>query len=270
MRIPGLTRWLAAGMFVAQASVAAAQNDTPLQTLPEPRVEASKASTQGDDILTRPAWKALFTDTLVDFKNFPSRETAWWLTAGTAAAVASHPADTSVGRSLSSSPLLHETTESGAWLGSTPFQLGAAAATYFIGRATDSARVASVGADLVRGQIIAETLTYAMKQSFQRERPDGSGYSFPSGHASATFTSATVLQQHFGWKVGIPAYAVASYVAVSRVQERKHYLSDVAFGAALGIAAGRTVTIGHRHRLMLEATPTPGGAALSFTLNPKK
>jgi membrane-associated phospholipid phosphatase len=267
MRIPRLTRWLATIALVSQASVAAAQTETPLPKPPEPRVEAS---TPADDILTRPAWKALFTDTLVDFRRFPSRETAWWLTAGTGAAVLTHPADQTVDRSLSRSLLLHETTESGAWLGSTPFQLGAALATYFVGRSTDSPRVASVGADLVRGQILAETITFAMKQSFQRDRPQGSGYSFPSGHTSATFTSATVLQQHFGWKVGIPAYAVASYVAVSRVQNRNHYLSDVAFGAALGIAVGRTVTIGQRHRFMLEATPTPGGAALSFTLQPKK
>src|SRR5262245_9128659 len=101
MRIPGLTRWLAAAIVVAQAPVAAAQTDTPLLTAPEPRVDATPAaSTSANDILTRPAWKALFTDTLVDFKRFPSRETAWWLTAGTAAAVASHPADNSVGRSL--------------------------------------------------------------------------------------------------------------------------------------------------------------------------
>jgi membrane-associated phospholipid phosphatase len=169
--------------------------------------------------------------------------------------------------------VLHETTEAGAWLGSTPFQLGAALATYVIGRQTDSPRVVSVAADLVRGQLMIETLTFAMKESFQRNRPlgsDASGYSFPSGHSGATFTSATVLQQHFGWRVGIPAYAVASYVAVSRVQQRQHFLSDVVFGAALGIAAGRTVSIGHNRRLMLDVAPMPGGGAVSFTLQPRK
>ena len=80
------------------------------------------------------------------------------------------------------------------------------------------------------------------------ERPartsDGTEFSFPSGHSAATFASATVLQRHFGWKVGVPAFAVASYVAASRVQEKRHFLSDVAFGATLGIIAGRTVTVG--------------------------
>ena len=42
-----------------------------------------------------------------------------------------------------------------------------------------------------------------------------------------------------------PAYAVAAYVGASRVQAGKHFTSDVVFGAALGIVAGRTVTLGN-------------------------
>ena len=38
----------------------------------------------------------------------------------------------------------------------------------------------------------------------------------PSGHAASAFTAATVLQRHYGLKTGIPAYAVAAYVAASR------------------------------------------------------
>jgi len=52
-----------------------------------------------------------------------------------------------------------------------------------------------------------------------------------------------VLQRHYGWKVGIPATVVAGYVATARVHDNRHYLSDVIFGAAMGIAAERTVTL---------------------------
>ena len=46
---------------------------------------------------------------------------------------------------------------------------------------------------------------------------------------------------------------------------RRHYLSDVTFGAALGVVAGRTITIGHAGpRLELAPQATPHGAALSF------
>jgi oxepin-CoA hydrolase/3-oxo-5,6-dehydrosuberyl-CoA semialdehyde dehydrogenase len=72
-------------------------------------------------------------------------------------------------------------------------------------------------------------------------------YSFPSGHAAITFAAATVLQQHLGYRAAIPTYAVASYVAMSRLHDNRHYASDVAFGAALGVVVGRSVTFHGRN-----------------------
>jgi membrane-associated phospholipid phosphatase len=129
-----------------------------------------------------------------------------------------------------------------------------------------SSCVARVGADLIQAQLLAEGLTFVFKEATRRSRPEGTGFSFPSGHTTVTFASATVLQRHFGWKVGLPAYAVASYVAMSRVEMKKHYLSDVAFGAALGIAAGRTVPIGHGQRLLISPMASPSGVGASFSL----
>jgi len=81
-----------------------------------------------------------------------------------------------------------------------------------------------------------------------------------------TFASATVLQRNLGWKAGIPAYAVAGYVAASRIQVRRHFLSDVTFGAALGITAGRAVTIGRGdHRFAVAPAAVPGGGGISLT-----
>ena len=60
---------------------------------------------------------------------------------------------------------------------------------------------------------------------------------------------------------------MASYIAASRIQEKRHFLSDVAFGAAIGIVAARTVTVGHGdRRLALTPVAVPGGAALSVSL----
>lgn len=110
-------------------------------------------------------------------------------------------------------------------------------------------------------------MTGAIKTAVGRTRPDGTQYSFPSGHSATTFASATVLQRNLGWKVGVPAYVVAGYVAASRVQVRRHFVSDVAFGAAVGIAAGRTVTIGRgAHRFALAPAAVPGGAGFTLTL----
>jgi undecaprenyl-diphosphatase len=61
--------------------------------------------------------------------------------------------------------------------------------------------------------------------------------SFPSGHATAAFTAATILA-HTGHG-DVFWYAAATVVAGSRVYVRMHHASDVVVGAALGLALGR-------------------------------
>jgi membrane-associated phospholipid phosphatase len=81
-----------------------------------------------------------------------------------------------------------------------------------------------------------------------------------------SFTIATVLQEHFGWKVGIPAFVAAAYTGVERVADNQHWASDVVFGAALGVASGRTVTIHVRHTKVSAApVPMPGGLGVTLT-----
>lgn len=53
---------------------------------------------------------------------------------------------------------------------------------------------------------------------------------------------AAFLQMRYGWALGGPAYAVASFVACSRVESKRHYTSDVVAGAAIGIG------MNHAHR----------------------
>jgi membrane-associated phospholipid phosphatase len=167
------------------------------------------------------------------------------LTLGSAAAFGVHSVDRDVTRDFGGMNVNNAFTP-GAVIGSTPFQLGASIAVYGLGRAFGHSCWATVGADLIQAQVMAEGLTFMIKEATRRSRPEGSGFSFPSGHTTITFASATVLQRHFGWKVGIPAYAAASYVGASRIQNRRHYLSDVTFGAALGVIAGRTTTLGRQ------------------------
>jgi undecaprenyl-diphosphatase len=66
------------------------------------------------------------------------------------------------------------------------------------------------------------------------DRPDSS--SFPSGHtaAAAAFTAAVAPS----WPVAAAVCAVpAAMVAFERVQSGAHYPSDVAAGAAIGLAS---------------------------------
>jgi membrane-associated phospholipid phosphatase len=67
-----------------------------------------------------------------------------------------------------------------------------------------------------------------------------------------------VLEDHYGWKVGLPAFLVASYTAASRVVANDHWTSDVVFGAALGMASARTVTIKFRESRLAVAPVVAG------------
>ncbi len=85
--------------------------------------------------------------------------------------------------------------------------------------------------------------TFALKYAIREERPNHDDhYSFPSAHSSASFSSAEFLRKRYGWEYGIPAYAVAAFVAFSRVQAKQHYVHDVVAGAAIGIASSYLFT----------------------------
>ena len=82
-----------------------------------------------------------------------------------------------------------------------------------------------------------------------------------------TFASATVLNRRYGWKVGVPAFGVASYVAASRVADGKHFLSDVFFGVAIGLVGGRTVTFDRGEtRVQVSPMPVAGGAGIQVSV----
>ena len=84
--------------------------------------------------------------------------------------------------------------------------------------------------------------TYALKYAIPKERPDGGGQSFVSGHTSAAFSGAAFIQRRYGWKYGIPAYLCASFVGWSRVKARKHDSDDVFRGAAIGLLSSYVFT----------------------------
>jgi hypothetical protein len=207
-----------------------------------------------------PSFSQLFRAVGKDFKNLPSRENAMILAIGGALAGASKPAERDLTEDWTRPGPEDKFLEPGAIIGNSYVHIGAAFALYAAGKASDNTRVGAFGADLVRAQILAQSTTFALKFAADRTRPNGEARSFPSGHTSTMFATATVVQRHFGWKAGVPAFAAAAYVGASRIDANKHYLSDVAFGAALGIIAGRTVTLGTRS-MKFAVTPVggPGG-----------
>jgi len=212
-------------------------------------------------------FKALVRDTIGDFKALPSKDTALWLAIGGGLALAVSPADDTFNENLAGDEW-GTFFALGKYLGYGWVQIGGAVATWAIGLKVDEqGKVAHLGLDLLRAQIVTQTITYALKYATQRERPDGSdNHSFPSGHASTTFATATVLTRHHGWKAAVPGYLVASYVALSRLHDNRHHLSDVAFGATVGLISGRTVTRHGRDSYALIPIVGPrGGVGIGIT-----
>ena len=132
--------------------------------------------------------------------------------------------------------------------GSTGATAGGAAmvplvgAMFVAGRFAPQGRFRSATYDFAQAMIVNGAYTSILKYSVQRTRPDGSNnLSFPSGHTSTAFSLAAVADHHYGWKIGVPAYVLASGIGLSRIEKDKHYLSDVLAGATLGIIVGRTV-----------------------------
>jgi len=201
-----------------------------------------------------------------DVKHIPRRNSVYWLAGGIAAAYAIHPADKTLNARLlgHSNPFVL-----GDYIGSA-FTIGAAGmAAYTVGRMSNSPRAEHLGMDEVEGVLLAEGISEGMKQIVRRKRPvppSGklhSGFSMPSGHATISFTAATILQQHLGYKAGIPTYLVASYVAMSRLHDNVHWASDVVMGAATGVIIGRSVTW-HGRNFYGQLQPEPGGFAIAI------
>ena len=116
------------------------------------------------------------------------------------------------------------------------------------------------------GSILASVgAAEALKRIFPEERPDHSDRkSFPSGHSAESFAAAATLLNRYGWKAGIPAFAVATFVGVARVEARKHHWYDAVAGAAIGTGSGFLITSKRDNAVRLTPWADSGGGGLAF------
>ena len=87
--------------------------------------------------------------------------------------------------------------------------------------------------------LLMGTWVTVMKKTTRIQRPDKSGFnSFPSGHTATAFASAEFLWQEYkdvSFWYGISGYVVATGTGFFRIYNDKHWLTDVAMGAGIGI-----------------------------------
>jgi len=249
---------LAAFAVIVAADVVRAQ-DAPTAATPVAAQSAQDKPAESPKQASVSFFKALGHD----FINLATPSTLVILGTGGAAALAVHHEDAHWTELSVENQGLENTLDPGQVVGSGWVQGGAAVGAMVIGHFT-SPRVEEIGAKLLRAQIVNFAITQPIKHAVNRTRPDGTRYSFPSGHSSSSFATAAVLQRELGWKVGAAAYGMATYASWSRLSENKHYASDVIFGAAIGLVSGRCVTV-RGQRFEVGPGVVPGGMMVSFT-----
>ena len=165
---------------------------------------------------------------------------------------------------------LQDVSTSLAFLGGPgPFLV--AGGMFALGELSRSPGLASAGEHVTESVLLAASLTALGKGIAGRALPgvqtsenfawargfhkgNGPFVSFPSGHTAAAFALAASLTGEAGaWRpgldryVGPAAYTVASAIAVARVYQRVHWMSDLPLAAAIGIWSGLSVE-SHVHR----------------------
>ena len=218
---------------------------------------------------------------------------AWIALGFTAATAAALPLDQLVAHNLQLPQNQHEP---GLIRASTVFRNMADPGTIYVSLGLYGAgvllrnRVASdIGLHTTESLIVASTAGFLLKGIVGRPLPrqpsadadsyhfgrgirvDGNWQSFPSGHTLAAFAVASALtaEAYDRWPaharlVGILTYSAAAGAGISRLYNNAHWVSDIIFGAGIGILSGTaTVRYEHEHRndwvnrVLLHATVAP-------------
>jgi membrane-associated phospholipid phosphatase len=127
-----------------------------------------------------------------------------------------------------------------------PVSIGTPIIMYSVGLIMKDSTVKKKAIFIGEAFLASGFITFALKKTVNRERPfvtypdieqvtTATGPSFPSGHASLAFATATSLSMAYPkWYIIAPSFAWASAVSYSRMVLGVHYPSDVLAGAIIG------------------------------------
>lgn len=153
--------------------------------------------------------------------------------------IALFPYDDDLNSSLLENELFNESTNTFLSWSLSSYSLGALSlGTFFYAKKTNKAKLALSMEACLEAWFLSQVFSFSTKIITNRERPDGSRFSFPSTHVTTAFSMATVMHQYYGLKAGIPLYSLAILSSISRLDSKKHWLSDIVAGAGIGIFIG--------------------------------
>src|SRR5713226_3211970 len=179
-----------------------------------------------------------------------------WLVPLGGAAAAMFATDTEYSKHLSNSPnrIKYSKDLSNYGLAS---MVGIGGGLYLWGHLTQDDHKIETG--ILAGEAAIDSLApvFAMKYAFGRERPlqdnyrgrfGQGGVSFPSEHAAAAWSIASVIAHEYpGPLTSLFAYGLASAVSASRISAKQHFPSDVLIGSAIGWLEGMYVYRKHHN-----------------------
>lgn len=128
----------------------------------------------------------------------------------------------------------------------SPVSIATPLFVYSIGLIRNDTTIKKKGLYFAETFLFSAFISTALKYGVNRERPfitypdleketSGGSPSFPSGHTSAAFSTATSLSIAFPkWYIVVPSFLWASAVGYSRMDLGVHYPSDVLAGAIIG------------------------------------
>lgn len=153
------------------------------------------------------------------------------------------------------------------------YVFSAIGAGYLAGQVTGSSELSRLSLKVGAAALVAGGITTALKLALGRTRPTNGGdsdhfrpfsgsASFPSGHTTLAFAVATVIADETAdsWS-DMAVYGAASLTGLARMNDDRHWASDVLAGALVGHLTARWL---NRKPGLLSISPRSVGVSLSF------
>jgi membrane-associated phospholipid phosphatase len=151
------------------------------------------------------------------------------------------------------------------------YAIGVVGTFYIYGEIFKDPRAKTTALDAISATAIASgIIDNSLKYVIGRGRPtDNHGAynfqpfsgrdSFASGHATEAFALASVISEHYDtpW-VQVTSYGLASMVGYARLNNNRHWPSDVLAGAAIGTFVGKTVVHFNQNHRQVSVKPIVG------------